>query len=217
MANRVLASSVSNVEIAQVAHDVVADRWDNFDLSGFLVYLVDGCAAAALPYLAEQFNVAGLAGFAVATSEEEQRELIKQAILLHKYMGTPYAIRRACETVGFPVIILDEGVPSDPPDPLTDWARFSVFVQTPDTPVDGHVFAKMRAFICNYKPERCHLVGLGLWLPFSENENLWRPKEREELKIEIIGEQMKYYEVIVDDNDEFITDDDDIAVTTTEI
>ena len=232
MAQRVIASSIEGVDLAQVAHDVVAERWDNWDLNEFLVYLVDTCAASALPYLAEQFNVDGLRGLAIATTEAEQRELIKQAIPIYKRIGTPWAIRRVCELVGFPIIILDENVVSDPPDPETDWARFRVYVQTPDYPVDGHVFASIRDFINIYKPQRSIMTELGLFLPFMD-EHVFRDVfdhtdgdaiydgeysydgeinygglKREYLDIQIVGEQMEYYPVIVDDDENFVVDDD---------
>lgn len=197
---RVLANSINSVEIAQVAHDIVAERWDNWDLTEFLVYLVDTVNASALPYLADQFNVEGLRGFSIANTEQEQRELIKQSIRLHKFMGTPWAIRKSCETVGFPVVILDEGLSSLPPDHNTDWARFRVLVEAPDRPIPASVFTQIRELINIYKPERSHLEELGLYLPFEDTERLFRPdtEERENLEIEIIGEQMEYYPVVVD-------------------
>jgi hypothetical protein len=38
---RVIAGSIEGLELARAVHDVVAERWDNWDLTGFLVYLVD--------------------------------------------------------------------------------------------------------------------------------------------------------------------------------
>lgn len=67
-------------------------RSDGVDgLSGRLV------DASALPALAEQFHVQGLEGWLFTTDEREKRELIKQAIELHKYKGTIWAVRRVLE------------------------------------------------------------------------------------------------------------------------
>ena len=189
MDKRVLANSIDTYQLANVTHDVVAERWDNWDLTEFLACLVDTCASDALPYLAEQFNCEGLRGFAVAGTEDEQRELIKMSIRLHKFMGTPWAIREACRTVGLPDIILTEGIASVPPDPDTDWARFSVLVQISDMlTVDSGMFAQLRSFVNQYKPERCHLETFGIWLPFAETDRLFRPdRERESLEIQITG------------------------------
>ena len=213
MDKRVLANSIDTYQLANVAHDVVAERWDNWDLTEFLAYLVDTCASEALPYLAEQFNCEGLRGFAVANTEDEQRELIKMSIRLHKYMGTPWAIREACRTVGFPEIILTEGIASIPPDPDTDWARFSLLVQISETTViDSGMFASLYAFVNQYKPERSHIIEFGIWLPFSETERLFRQLntwERETMEIQIIGEPMTYFNVIVDDIENFMVDDNE--------
>jgi len=204
MERRVIASSIEGVEIARVAHDVVAERWDNWDLTEFLVYLVDTCAASALPYLAEQFNVDGLRGFRVAQTEAEQRELIKQAIVIHKRIGTPWSIKEACRTVGFPIIILEEGVPEYPgaePQP-EDWARFNVFVSADnDRPVTAEMMNQIRAFITIYKPERSHLQKLGFFQQF-EDDPVFRPLNderpyREVLDIQINGD-LKWAYIVTD-------------------
>jgi len=228
---RVIANSIGSTELARVTHDVVAERWDNMDLTQFLAYLVDTCAAAALPYLAEQFGVDGLRGFAIAQNEQEQRELIKKSIRLWKLMGTPAALRMACEAAGFTVFILDEGVPSTPPDPTTDWARFRLFVGVDETrPITGNQFGELRVFVEMYKAARCHLVEFGIYLPFG-GEKLFRDiygdgsdaiyngnyiydgsityggLQREVLEIQIIGEPMEWYDVMVDDDFDFLMDD----------
>jgi P2-related tail formation protein len=167
----VIASSLTDNELAKAFSELVAERWDNWDLSPFLPYLVDVCAPAALTYLAEQFDIAGLQGFEVAANEQQQRNLIKRSIALHKYIGTPWAIREACRTVGFPVILLEEGVtatPGGPPDPH-DWARFRVLVEAD---MGRHITVeearKLRLFVESYKNERSHLVELGFYQSLSD-------------------------------------------------
>lgn len=104
----VIASAISDNELARAFSEMVADRWDNWDLSEFLPYLVDTVAPSALPYLADQFDIDGLQGFGMAETEQQQRDIIKKSIALHKFIGTPWAIREACRTVGFPIVILEE-------------------------------------------------------------------------------------------------------------
>ena len=165
----VIASSLTDNELAKAFSELVAERWDNWDLSPFLAYLVDICAPAALPYLAEQFDVAGLQGFEVAANEQQQRDLIKRSIALHKYIGTPWAIREACRTVGFPVILLEEGVPSVPENPIIDWARFRVLVEADVTRhITEEEARKLRLFVEFYKNVRSHLVTLGFYQSFSD-------------------------------------------------
>lgn len=101
----VIASAISDNELARAFSEMVADRWDNWDLSEFLPYLVDTVAPSALPYLADQFDIDGLQGFGMAETEQQQRDIIKKSIALHKFIGTPWAIREACRTVGFPIVI----------------------------------------------------------------------------------------------------------------
>jgi P2-related tail formation protein len=163
----VIASGIADNELAKAFSRLVSERWDNFDLTPFMVYLVDSCTASALPYLAEQFDVAGLQGFEIAENEEQQRELIKRSIALHKFIGTPWAIREACRIAGFPVIILEEGVAEGTPD--IDWAKFRVYIQ----PDDGRAIVaeetrKLRLFVEFYKIERSHLLELGFWQAFAD-------------------------------------------------
>lgn len=170
--NHVIASSLTDNELARAFSELVAERWDNWDLTPFLTYLVDSCAPSPLPYLAEQFDVEGLQGFAVAVTELQQRDLIKRSIALHKYIGTPWAIREACRTVGFPVVILEEGVPETPggeagPD---DWARFRVLLKAN---IDRHITSedsrKLRSFVEFYKNARSHLAELGFFQYYRDN------------------------------------------------
>ena len=189
MDNRhVIASSLADNELARAFSELVAERWDNFDITPFMAYLVDSCEASVLPYLADQFDVAGLQGFEIAESEERQRALIKRSIALHKFIGTPWAIREACRTIGFPIIVLDEGITiGEPTD--HDWAQFRVIVQADtDRAVPKGIFIKLRLFIEFYKNERSHLVDLGFFQSFKDEYVFNNPvDERDELTIEIVS------------------------------
>jgi phage tail P2-like protein len=172
----IIASSLANNDLAKALSQLVAERWDNFDITPFMVYLVDTCEASVLPYLADQFDVTGLQGFEIAETESEKREIIKKSIALHKFIGTPYAIREACRSVGLPVVIIEEGVPSVPPNPTTDWANFRVIIQ-PET--DKHITEehtrKLRLFIEYYKNERSHLVEFGYYNSFEDELTIMNP------------------------------------------
>lgn len=162
----VIASAISDNELARAFSELVADRWDNWDLSEFLPYLVDTVAPSALPYLADQFDIDGLQGFGMAETEQQQRDIIKKSIALHKFIGTPWAIREACRTVGFPIVILEEGVTAQPggPESAEDWARFRVFVKADDSRLlTVEESRKIRLFVEFYKNERSHLVEVGFY------------------------------------------------------
>ena len=65
------------------------------------IYNFDTVGVSALPHLAEQLDVTGFRGWILADTEEKQRNLLKQAIELHRHAGTPWAIRTALETLGY--------------------------------------------------------------------------------------------------------------------
>ncbi|WP_043617823.1 phage tail protein I [Chromobacterium violaceum] len=75
-------------------------RLQRIDLAPFLVYLVDQVEADFLPLLAEQLHVAGDEGWQLAAGEAQRRDLIKQAIELHRYKGTRWALQRVLATLG---------------------------------------------------------------------------------------------------------------------
>ncbi|MDR1120893.1 MAG: phage tail protein [Dysgonamonadaceae bacterium] len=184
----VIASSLADNEWTKAFSELVAERWDNFDMAPFMVYLVDSCDASVLPYLADQFDVAGLQGFEIAANEEQQRALIKRSIALHKFIGTPWAIREACRTVGFPVIILDEGVSIGEAFDY-DWAQFRVMVEADvDRAVPKAISMKLHLFIGFYKNERSHLVDFGFYQSMKDEYVFTAPvEERDPLNIDIIS------------------------------
>ena len=185
MDNRhVIASSLADNALAKAFSELVAERWDNFDITPFMVYLVDTCEASVLFYLADQFDVAGLQGFEIAENEEQQRELIKRSIALHKFIGTPWAIREACRTIGFPVVIIEEGISSPVPNPKIDWAQFRVLVEPDITRgVSKDDYRKLRLFIEFYKNERSHLIELGFFQTITDYVFNNPIEERDELII----------------------------------
>lgn len=78
----------------------LTERLQTLDVSKLLVYLIDLVEPQALPHLADQFHVMGLEGWNAALTDESRRTLIKSAIELHRYKGTPYAVRLAIEQMG---------------------------------------------------------------------------------------------------------------------
>lgn len=207
----VIASALSDNELARAFSELVAERWDNWDLTPFLPYLADVCAPAALPYLADQFDIDGLRGFGMAATEEQQRDIIKRSIALHKFMGTPWAIREACRVMGFPVIRLDEGVifqnngaygnaygrAYDITIERESWACFNVLVEAD---MARHItiddVQKIRLFIESYKNERSHLVDLGFGQTLVEN--LFRPDVDDRENLEIITLSISPNPIVID-------------------
>lgn len=84
-------------DISSKAFDDLCSRFNSLDTDRLLVYLVDNVDASALPLLAEQFHILGNEGWLYAQTEQEKRNLIKNAIELHRYKGTKYALRKVLE------------------------------------------------------------------------------------------------------------------------
>ena len=123
-----------------------------------MVYLIDQVDASALPALAEQFHVQGLEGWLFTTDEREKRELIKQAIELHKYKGTIWAVRRVLEILSLPGTI-------------SEWFEyggrayfFKVDIALVDKGLDENLFNDLVELIHEYKNTRSKLEALIVWI-----------------------------------------------------
>jgi len=88
------------VDVSTIAYNELIDRLMMLDLNKLHVMDIDHVTSSALPHLGEQFNVMGLEGWQFAKTERQKRDLIKDSIKLHRYKGTPYAIKRIFEILG---------------------------------------------------------------------------------------------------------------------
>jgi phage tail P2-like protein len=80
------------------------------DLEILVPMLIDTAPAQALTHLAEHFHILGVEGWDAVTTDAEKRTLLKQAIELHRYKGTPWAVRTAVERVGYRNVVIEEGI-----------------------------------------------------------------------------------------------------------
>ncbi|WP_105198587.1 phage tail protein I [Escherichia albertii] len=138
--------------------NIAAERFAQLDLTALMIYLVDLVDASALPALAEQFHVQGLEGWLFTTDEQEKRELIKQAIELHKYKGTVWAVRRVLEILSLPGTI-------------AEWFEyggkayfFKVDIELVDKGMDENLFNELVELIHEYKNTRSKLEALIVWI-----------------------------------------------------
>ncbi|EAB8209776.1 phage tail protein I [Salmonella enterica] len=138
--------------------NIAAERFAQIDLTALLVYLVDIVDASALPSLAGQFHVQGLEGWLFTVNEQEKRELIKQAIELHKYKGTPWAVRRVLEILSLPGTI-------------SEWFEyggkayfFKVEIELINQGMDENLFNNLVDLIHEYKNVRSKLEALIVWI-----------------------------------------------------
>lgn len=97
----ILPSSVSVAPHIKALDLMVADRANGIDTSVVLMNLIDTCHPNALPYLAEQFNIMrGYKGWRFMNTDSDKRALLKRAIELNKFSGTPYAIEEVLILIG---------------------------------------------------------------------------------------------------------------------
>ncbi len=172
MANNILATSIANVPHLAAFDDLAASRFDGLDLSVICVYVVDVAPEPALYYLAKQFNVLGWKGWNLATTVAEKRALIKKAVELKRFAGTPWAIAEAVKAVGFDGAQIIEGVGvnydgSHVHDGTitygagANWANFRVIIDLPaEKAIDGPALEKIKRLIFEYKNARSYLVDI---------------------------------------------------------
>lgn len=204
MAN-ILADGVKFAPHIKAFNDLVEQRFADIDRTPLLVYMIDTVPASALPYLAEQFDVLGIKGWKYADTEQKQRDLIKKAIELHRYKGTPWSIKEALKAIGVANCTILEGVLSFVYNGeylhdgtlsygWSQWATFRVLIDADAFPnASAAVLAEMRQLIIEYKNERSHLVDIS----FSLNDTDTLPLSDDYmlnygLPTEIIGPGIDY-------------------------
>lgn len=91
-----LANDLRSQAFAQIA-----GRLSDIDLAPVLIYLIDDVDASALPQLADQFRVLG-EGWDFTRNDDERRALIKRAIEIKRYRGTPWAVEQVLQVLNLP-------------------------------------------------------------------------------------------------------------------
>lgn len=152
--NTVIADSVKSIPHIAAWADNAEKYFTDYDYSKLFIYNVDTVDASFLPYLAEQFDILGHKGYNLATTEAEKREIIKRAIELHRYKGTPWAIMEALRSVGFSNIIIREGIAAG----YNHWAKFGIEITPNGKALDDTGLADIYAMVHEYKPARSFLV-----------------------------------------------------------
>jgi len=90
------------------AFEQLYERQLKIDLDILNVYDIDNVPESTLFDLADQFNVLGFRGWVLASTTEQRRQLVKNSIELHRVAGTPFAVKRALESVGYPNATIEE-------------------------------------------------------------------------------------------------------------
>lgn len=142
-------------------------RLSAIDVAPVLTDLIDLVDASALPHLAWQFSLFDEPLWSLAESDDQRRALIKGAIELHRFKGTPWAVRQLIRLLGFGecqiteglgAFVLDGGVLLDGMHTLGEvyaWAKYLVKLFSP---VTNDQAGLMREAVKTVAPARCHLV-----------------------------------------------------------
>lgn len=155
----ILAADPRFSRLSQLAEQRFAD----IDPAVLLVYLIDLTEKSALSWLATQFSLTGDNGWDLAESETAKRELLKSAIELFRYKGTPWSIRQVIRNLGFGEVQIIEG--ADELDPAiavkwpaeTHWALYRIKLSRAVTNDQARL---MRKTLAAFAPARCELASL---------------------------------------------------------
>lgn len=210
----ILASGIADKEHLVAFDKMVHNRFNNLEVQAALIYLIDTVDAALLPLLAEQFDVLGHKGWIVADSygavmgagvptpydlDKARRTLIKNAVRLHRYKGTPWAIKESLKSVGFYDVTIVEGIDAEAVKYLDGtwlldgeftlggghWADFRVVVDLGAVMgITAGQAALITALINEYKNVRSRLTAVTYTTTLIE-ENFAMPTE--EFEVEVLG------------------------------
>lgn len=158
----VLADSIAHLPHLQAFDLLVKKRFSELELDKLLVYVIDTVDKDALPYLAEQFAVLGYKGLRLATTETDQREIIKKSIELHRFKGTLWAVKEALKSIGFGDAVIEEHVEGH-------WAKFRVTIDLGTRPLNVLEIDDLVKMVSEYKNARSHLVDLSYTIQFGDD------------------------------------------------
>ncbi len=169
MSSFALPPPLAGDERFAVLCELLEETLDEIDLKPMLVYLVDTVKPDLLPILAEQFSMLDETVWSLAESEDARRSLVKGAVSLHRYKGTPWSLRELCRRLGLGEIEIVERLSGRVRDGSTRrdgiyvhgdpraWAKYRIFLQHPIT---NDQASKLRRALIEHAPARCNLVSL---------------------------------------------------------
>lgn len=144
-------------------------RLDLVDTPKLMPRLVDLVAPEHLELLAESRSILNEDGYWLAESDSARRKLIKGAYELHRYKGTPWAIREIVRRLGFGEVTILEGLGNKRHDgEITRnglyayghsdrWAHYRIIMNYPIT--NDQAFL-LRKTLAAFAPARCVLAAL---------------------------------------------------------
>jgi phage tail P2-like protein len=169
MADQSLPPALAGDERFAGLCELLDESLADVDLNVMLVYLIDLVKPKLLPVLADQFSLLDEAAWMLAESREAKRNLIKNSAQIHRFKGTPWAIREVIRLLGFGEVTIQEGmnnqvrngaisrdgshVHGDP----SAWALYRVLLRRAIT---NDQAALLRRLLLSVAPARCRLIAL---------------------------------------------------------
>lgn len=157
MTNQPLPPALAGDERFALLCELLNQALADLDLNVMLVYLIDLVKPSLLPALADQFSLLDEAAWGLAESEEAKRNLIKNASELHRFKGTPWAIREIIRLLGFGEVTLQEGLRAQPSTESSAWPLYRVVLKRVIT---NDQAVLLRRLLLSIAPARCRLVSL---------------------------------------------------------
>lgn len=154
---------------------LMQQQFKRIDISKLLVYFIDVVDERMLPFLAEEFDVLGKKGWEYADTVPKKRALLKDAVILHRYWGTPWAVERVVAQAGLTDAVLVENTGTDPD---TGWALFRIDVDFTTLPPEPEQIANATELVNIWKRASCVLEGIFYTgLDFTEVDGLAADEE----------------------------------------
>lgn len=90
--------------------NLIHSRFDKLQTKQIFKNLVDVVPELLLPWQADEKRLTGVNGWNLAITDNQKRALIKGAIELHSYKGTPWSIREIIRRLGYGEILIETGL-----------------------------------------------------------------------------------------------------------
>lgn len=143
----------SNLALEKVINNVFT-----FDLKPMMFLFIDHCDERLLAILAKSFHVMGDEGWNYAETLTEKRNLIKNALLIHRYKGTKAALKRVLNILN----VTGE---------INEWFEykgrpmyFKVLLEIFDKPLNIETETRLISLINEFKNERSKLEAVEVYL-----------------------------------------------------